>query len=116
MSYRHIILKKISSSDAGGIFYEITSPDFNDEHHWEHLGIIEIDDDKKEYIHKPSEIWLKNKIYPIEIFNLPPAEREFVVRKKYSDCASGAWPLAIYAFIKNGFQTGYWEDEVRLFA
>jgi len=116
MSYRHITLTKVASSKSEIIRYEITSPDFNDEFQQEHFGIIEIDTREKEFTHYPSVNWIKNRIYPIDLFKLSPKKRAILSQGKYSGYASGAWPLAIFEFIKKGFQSGEWKDEVRLFA
>ena len=82
MSYRHIKLKRVKA-DNNLMEYEILSPDFNDQMQWEDFGILELNINDGSFIHRNNELWLKNKIYPINLFALIESEREKIIKEKY---------------------------------
>lgn len=110
MSYCHIKVKKIKQ-DLNKIEYKIISPDFNDKFEWEEFGILEIDLEKKIYIHKDNFLWEKNKIYPINFFDLTVNQRRDLAEKEYKTHSGGKWAMTLFEFVKEVIATGIFPVE-----
>jgi hypothetical protein len=104
MSYRHIRLKK-TIDKKNKVEYQILCPDFNNQLDYEGMGTLVIDKKSKTFSHENDKLWVKNKIYPIDLFRLEPIARMQEVSKKYSEYGSGAWAMSVYEFLNNCFET-----------
>lgn len=114
MSYRHINLEKIKSND-NCIRYRMYCPDFNDSSQLEDFGVIEIDKEKRTFIHKNNELWVKNKIYPIELFKLSPQEREKEIISNFNEYGSASWPMSVFNFIEKCLNTNCFPEKKDLY-
>lgn len=94
--------------------YKILSPDFNDQMQWEDFGILELNINDGSFIHRNNELWLKNKIYPINLFALIENEREKIIKEKYVGYGSLMWAMSIHNFTKECFLRKVFPDEKRL--
>jgi hypothetical protein len=110
MSYCHLKLK-IIHEDKRCVSYSICSIDFNKEHKWEELGIVEIDLQNGSYVHNKNELWEKYKIYPIGLFELSQDERKRIIEEKYKEYGCGRWAINVFTFIKNSLETKIFPDE-----
>jgi hypothetical protein len=99
MSILHIKIEMINRNN-NFVEYKIISPDFNNEFKDENFGIIVINLLENTYIHKENELWIKNKIYPLSLFELEADEREEIIKEKYSAYGSGIWAMKIFNYIK----------------
>ena len=99
MSILHIKLEMVNKN-KNTIEYKIISPDFNENFLDENLGIIVIDLIENKFYLKENRLWEKNKIYPIELFDMEKDERERLIKEKYSSYGSGMWAMKIYNYIK----------------
>jgi|WetSurMetagenome_2_1015567.scaffolds.fasta_scaffold968191_1 hypothetical protein len=110
MSFCHIKLKKTDETDEY-VRYRIYSFDFNKEHKWEQFGIIQIEKKAGTYKHLDSQLWEKNKIYPIELFETPVEKRRELAYGKYKESASGQWAMNVFNFIIQSLETRAFPDE-----
>lgn len=110
MSRSHIKLKKLSQ-DENTVKYEISSFDFNSKFEWENFGIVEIDLKSGSYIHKENYLWEKNKIYPIDFYELPIEERKLLIAAKFKEYHCGQYSLDVLNFIKQSIETNNYSDE-----
>ena len=113
MSYCHIKLNKTFNND-NTVRYSIYSMDFNNKHLWEEFGIIEIDKKTGKFVHTSKDNWEKNKIYPIELLDLPKEKRELDVKTRYQDYGSGSWALKIFNYIRKCVESGDYPENVDL--
>ena len=95
MSYRHITLTR-EPSESPILRYKIFSPDFSENQKAELLAVLIVNMNNRHFELQDSEIWTKRKLYPLELFQLPPAERSKIVQDKYPDFGSGAWVKSVF--------------------
>jgi hypothetical protein len=110
MSFSHIKLKKTDENEEY-VRYRIYSFDFNKEHKWEQFGIIQIEKKSSSFKHLDNQLWEKNKIYPIDLFEIPVEKRREIVQTKYTKYASGRWAMNVYDFIKKSLETRVFPEE-----
>lgn len=115
MSLLHITLEKTVENDQF-VKYNILCPDFNDSLEMEYLGFIEIDKKIKTFSHKDNELWLKNKIYPINLFKLSVDERKKIIEKNYKGYGGGMWGFQIFDFIKTCIKNNEYPNKKSLIA
>jgi len=113
MSICHISLRKIRD-DERTVAYEIYSFDFNPKHEWENFGVIEIDKVNSKYIHKNNYLWEKNKIFPIDAFEIPLDQRKELAQTKYKGYSSARWTSHVFNFIKKCLETREFPEERNL--
>lgn len=97
------------------ICYKILMPYFNCRTKKEGFGYIEIDKIHKIYHHKHDELWIKNKIYPIKLFELSGEERKKIISEKYQDFGRQAWAVCIFNFVQNCFLENCYPKKKDLF-
>jgi len=110
MSYRHIKLKLINN-DAHFAVYKILCADFNTNLTLENLGSIKLNKKEHTFTHEDNSLWLKNKIYPIALFDLCKNDREQIIKEKYSDYGSGMWAISVLNFTKKCFSENHFPIE-----
>jgi hypothetical protein len=98
MSLAHIRFIQHPQSNSDAIEYRVESPDFNSMREWEKVGDLKIDCQNKKYIFIASDIWLKNKVVPPEIFSLNEPEREKIIEEKFQAYGFGAWSGIIHHY------------------
>ena len=113
MSYSHINMRKLYEDD-GLVGYEVASFDFNKERHCETFGIIEINKINGTYTHKDNALWEKNKIYPVNLFEVPADKRPDLLYGKYEDYGSVTWAINVFNFIKKCLESKIYPDEKAL--
>jgi hypothetical protein len=99
MSFMHIKLEKTQERN-GFISYKILCPDFSGDFTVENLGTISINIQTKTYAHIPSDVWIKNKIYPIKLFDTYPDHDREILKREYPDYFSAAWSIHLNQRIK----------------
>ena len=115
MSIVHIKIEKIKE-DSIFVEYKILCSDFNSFSQTEDFGIIKINKHKKTFLHKNNDLWVKNKIYPIKLFELPPQKRKVEVDLHYKNYANGMWAITLFQFINRCIQKKSYPKEKLLIA
>jgi hypothetical protein len=110
MSFSHIKLKKVAENEEN-VRYAVFSFDFNKEHKWEQFGVIQIEKVSGMFKHLDNQLWEKNKIYPIDLFEVPLEKRRELAYGKYKEYASGRWSMNVFNFIKKSIETRVFPEE-----
>ena len=75
-------VEMIENNDENAI-YKILCSDFNKSEQQENFGFIKINKKEKTFLHEGDKLWVKNRIYPINLFRLPLEKRKEIIKSYF---------------------------------